>query len=498
MKALAMQLLPSLSDAARVLRKAHSFLMFNAENPTGHYRLDLANPADYAIAERLKLLDRWEAFVGRRTDRLDTSELGNHSRARNVFFRRVPLHDAPSLAEWAIPEFDALELDYSSARRAPSGSKALDECTFRRILHTLHGRGVMTEGHLQALRLASDKFFLTSLHLRELVCAFGEQASRLECIAIFFTRLVDPHNSKVFRICMYEESNELHSALGFIDFFSFMQPEQGTWRLDLERSDQRIMAGLLLQLADGENQRNLLNCRLTRKDGIAEADPNPKDLPNEGIFEAAYPFAPSKVDFHLRQKFGQMYRGLATALEEDAVQWWTGCMPDIPDNIVHLAAFLALDAQDPQAAFQSMACSGAQAVDLEVFEAWLDKSSCQKFQEDRKTRIKALFADLDTDKAGQVTPQKWRLVEQLWREVRLCLQQFKRHLELAFGGDLAQVWGLLSGDTAEVKLEDWDVAAKRLHYFGPAAPVFKALDREAAGRITQTDFRSLDMIRHQD
>lgn len=35
-------------------------LAFTTENPTGHYFLDLANPADFAVAEQVIVLNQWE------------------------------------------------------------------------------------------------------------------------------------------------------------------------------------------------------------------------------------------------------------------------------------------------------------------------------------------------------------------------------------------------------------------------------------------------------
>lgn len=35
-------------------------LSFTPENPTGNYFLDLANPADFAVAEQVLVLNQWE------------------------------------------------------------------------------------------------------------------------------------------------------------------------------------------------------------------------------------------------------------------------------------------------------------------------------------------------------------------------------------------------------------------------------------------------------
>lgn len=53
------------SEFLRVYRKCEPLLSFNAENPTGHYKLNLGSAADYSVAESLRLLDRWEAVITR-------------------------------------------------------------------------------------------------------------------------------------------------------------------------------------------------------------------------------------------------------------------------------------------------------------------------------------------------------------------------------------------------------------------------------------------------
>jgi hypothetical protein len=80
---LGMLLTPSLGEYVRMLRWCRTFLMFNAANPTGHYKLDLGNPADFDIAEQLLRLDRWEGDIARRQGRADSSQRGNRSYFRS-------------------------------------------------------------------------------------------------------------------------------------------------------------------------------------------------------------------------------------------------------------------------------------------------------------------------------------------------------------------------------------------------------------------------------
>jgi len=43
----------------------------------GHYKLKLENSTDFAVAQQLLLLDRWECVVNRRNGRQDVLQLEN-------------------------------------------------------------------------------------------------------------------------------------------------------------------------------------------------------------------------------------------------------------------------------------------------------------------------------------------------------------------------------------------------------------------------------------
>lgn len=59
------ELAPSAKDRARILTLIRSLVFFNARNPTGRYRLALDQDCDYALAERLFLINTWEKALVR-------------------------------------------------------------------------------------------------------------------------------------------------------------------------------------------------------------------------------------------------------------------------------------------------------------------------------------------------------------------------------------------------------------------------------------------------
>ena len=58
-----------------MLLTEEAYMLFNPQNPTGHYKLSLENSTDFAVAQQLLLLDRWECVVNRRNRRLDVARL---------------------------------------------------------------------------------------------------------------------------------------------------------------------------------------------------------------------------------------------------------------------------------------------------------------------------------------------------------------------------------------------------------------------------------------
>merc|ERR1719379_1243080 len=108
----------TLGEFIKMHEGLRAFIDFNIENPTGHYKLHLENPVEYALAGKLQLLDRWEVVLDDRRGRADISQRKNKSHFRNELFgARALTIFAPSMAEWILPEYDVLEFDYVTAKR---------------------------------------------------------------------------------------------------------------------------------------------------------------------------------------------------------------------------------------------------------------------------------------------------------------------------------------------------------------------------------------------
>lgn len=116
--------------------------LFDPCNPTGHYALDLADPFERGILERLKDLDRMDEKSG-----LDNFINIRHEGAAISFpllCRKAPgvdLLEVADLQNWPVPESGVLHFDYVETKKIPERARYVirplnphDECSKRLML----------------------------------------------------------------------------------------------------------------------------------------------------------------------------------------------------------------------------------------------------------------------------------------------------------------------------------------------------------------------------
>jgi hypothetical protein len=277
-----MQLMPSLSEYVKAHDRLWVVIGFTPENPTGHYKLNLGENAGHHVAESLLLLDRWEVSIGRRLQRRDVSQHGNRSQVRNCRYQDRPVLDlfhVQSIAEWNMPDVDTLDLDYVSSKRPPANAQVLDDVTFNRILAVLQCNDGNPTAMVEVLRQVSENMYIKALHLRGLLGAFRRDSDRAEVFVIYFMRVVDMYNEKVFRVRFenLEDLARLRERLGYATCFPFIQPEQAQFQLNFKHADEKVAATIILQLAAKEATHNIKAASFIREDGTV--DPLPLGVP---------------------------------------------------------------------------------------------------------------------------------------------------------------------------------------------------------------------------
>lgn len=530
---LAMLCFPKLHDFYTCYHSMESLLIFNPQNATGHYKLDLGNNCEFAVAQRLILLDRWEAVVNKRRSRVDTSAMANRSQLRNEMHQGRPLHlRVKSVAEWSLPEYDIFELDYISAYRPPANAEALSDELWEDLMVTMYYSEARPQDKIKVLRSISHLIFITCMHMRQMVGYFKDPVAedpdkdpseredpflaREEAFVTFYLRIIDMHNSKQFlvRFEKQEELSRLRSRLGYVAAFPFIQPENTKFVLNLKYHDQRLCVSMIVDLALHEKYGNIRDYSLTNEDGttdpmtmgVPRSWADLAKLPSSGVFRCRYVCSPEDRQVEFRKKLAQTYGYMAGNFSPSDVSWWTG-LKEAGDDVLDLLEFFISRYNHVDEAFRDIdggVKEGENAnttsngeLTLREFEAGLKDIGCFKFKgPNEKERIGAVFRYLDPGGEGNVSLQEWQILDQLWKEFVLSIQEFVQFLIFVFGEDLEEAWITLDDDeSGELSEDEWNKAVADIGYFGPSRVVFALLDGSDDGNISYDEFKVLEKYR---
>lgn len=509
---------PRLQDMFSCQPKIENLLQFNAQNPTGHYKLDLGNCCDFAVAQRLVLLDSWERVVDARRGRLDVSKRANRSHLRNEHHQGKPLRmKVKSVAEWSLPEFDVFETDYMSAFRVPPTADTLSDHLWQDLMVTMYRSGCRPEDKIKVLRNISHNIFITSMHMRQMVGYFKDAEIRREAFVMFYLRVVDMHNQKQFRVRFAAEQEllELRNRLGYAAFFPFLQPENAKFSLNLAFHDQRLCTNILVSLSLKEKQGNIREYQFIHPDGTVDSMTmgvprgwaEYEKTPTLGTFECRYVCSPEDRNVPFRFHLAEIYSYLEMPdISGDDISWWTG-LNEVGEDVLDLLEFFISRYEHVNEAFVDID-GGVQNADgggggnttsngeltLREFEAGLKDIGCKKFKgPNEQQRIANIFRYLDPGQEGSVSLGEWQILDQLWKEFDLSIQEFVQFLIFVFGEDLQVAWDNLdaSGD-GELDEEEWSEAVEAIGYFGPAHVVFALLDGSDDGNISFDEFQVLE------
>jgi Ca2+-binding EF-hand superfamily protein len=399
-----------------------------------------------------------------------------------------------------LPEEGTFEFDYMSNARPPENAVVLTDFLWEATLARLYDSVCTPHSKISVLRSIAHNFWITSLHMRQLIGFFRLAEHRCEVFIIFYLRIVDMYNAKLFRVRFenQEELNRLQHRLGYASFFPFIQPENARFELDLSCVDQRMCASNFVALSLKESPHNIRDPRFFKENGIE--DPLPlgiprswadlKKIPTSGTFSGLYVCAPEHRNFEMRKELASTYGYFETRISNEEVNWWTG-LTEAPAAVLDFLEFLIGRVPSVQKAFKMLdGPCGNGVVTLRELEEGIEEMGC-KWADD-KPKIMEVFRYLDPGGEGSISSEEFEVLNQIWKELDLSIREFTQFLCLMFGDDLEECWDAMDDDmSGEMDLEEWLHAVDRIGYFGPAKIVFSLLDSSDDGSISIDEFKVL-------
>jgi Ca2+-binding EF-hand superfamily protein len=153
-------------------------------------------------------------------------------------------------------------------------------------------------------------------------------------------------------------------------------------------------------------------------------------------------------------------------------------MSDVPVDILHLIPFIHTkwDVPSPSKAFKHIVG---------------DKDACP-FSAFENAFAKDIFRYFDDSGDGKVSINEWMVLDQIWEEVRLSVQEFSQFLERTFNEKVESLWELFDKDkSGDVSKKEWTQAVASLGYFGPANLIYAFLDPTGKGSLGPSSFAQL-------
>jgi len=215
-------------------------------------------------------------------------------------------------------------------------------------------------------------------------------------------------------------------------------------------------------------------------------------MDTSGIFKARYICSPDDRNYNYRRDLARKYgnRGIPN---EKEVMWWSS-INDCPPDVVEFVEFINSNFKNIWKPFQIIdGPDGNGEIALAELHTGIKLMKCKKFDgENKDDRIKSVFRFLDPSGEGLVSKSEWKVLDQLFREVRLSVKEFVEFCERTFGSDLDDAWEALDGDgSGEIDEAEWQEMLTGLGFFGMASPIFAYLDKDDEGTVSRDEFEVL-------
>lgn len=171
--------------------------------------------------------------------------------------------------------------------------------------------------------------------------------------------------------------------------------------------------------------------------------------------------------------------------------WWAG-VSEAPKDCISYLEFLIPRYSSINQLYEVIS-HGHGEINLREFEDSLKSMRCKKFVGPNESdRIKTIFRYLDPSGEGSVSRGEWGVLDLLWKEIIVSMEEFKQFLHRTFHGNLCLAWDFFDSDgSGEVDFDEWCSAILRIRYFGPVVHTFHYIDLDDTGTIGWDEFQAM-------
>eukprot|EP00347_Sterkiella_histriomuscorum_P017989 403347211 len=289
-------------------KMGHAFY-FSFWNPNGHYEINLANHIEREIAVSLIVINK-EAYkkvaAGERADR---SQMGNKSCFRN---EKINGQTIIYNFEWQLPSQGILEFDFVYLQTIPLPDDITPQEKVDQLIEWFKYKYEVEKSEIQGLAKAfqsiSEFLTLRSEQLAQFVDLIDDPMWKTEIFCNGVGIIYDYRNNDFIkhRVKFPEAIRDIYKRFGILNLFNPFRPN-GSYRLDLQIYEERIVCKILLELAKQEGFAQMTNVSMDGKGMETVSKEFVDKLGESGVFEGTYICLPANIREDVREKMAAKY-----------------------------------------------------------------------------------------------------------------------------------------------------------------------------------------------
>mmetsp|Transcript_78708 Transcript_78708/g.138856 ORF Transcript_78708/g.138856 Transcript_78708/m.138856 type:complete len:1576 (+) Transcript_78708:47-4774(+) len=536
------------SDLMALEKGGQHLMSLNLENPTDHYELNMENMADRCAAQRLMLLNRWQAHIWKQNKLIDNSQAGNGKCFRNT--QLDARHFVWKPEEWRMFHSGELVFDYVPLCRPQKGTEALSEEVWHETLEELkralgtHRRkneldeadenGMSHEQVTWVLKAISSRVWIRCHQLRSLLCVFLDRDDRASVLTVWFMRCIDwPINNKVCEAKFSQQAwLELVNRLGYLNLFPYFQPELSSHNLDLVSHEQRRVLHVLVRLSNAEHISNIKKPKVDWNGpqahpefvpftaGIPLSWENFDAINTQGNVELSYACSMENVKLKTRRRLAATVGGWGNLPDDQAtlassINFWA-TLESVPEEVVKVIVFMIRNYSSINSAFGKLNGDGDNSLNHKEFVSNLQRVGCCRSKKVKEQmtgfvlqdsqalesydehdsvqyeQLSSVYRFLDSSNDGEISRKEFDALERIWKELHQSMYEFKKDMETCYG-TLSSAYETADEDGSDaLSFEEFTILVQATRFDGPIKQIFLFMDMNGDDEIQKYEFELLN------